>query len=235
MDEHEIEELLAGLGVADDAYRTPYYAAIAEHLDGRPRTKPQRIAEFGAASNGVIAALLRAFGYTDYEHLPYPEYDLLDLGSLGECTLDIVVLEQILEHLPNPFLAAQQLRRVLAPGGLVIAATVFLYPMHYVDPDDKQDYFRFTPLGLRSIFAEYDIHSASAYGSLPFVQHLSRHGWFEQGRSGGYGANTIQLARKAGRFDTGDEDFGVTTLILASRRESSTAEPLACDRRHQLR
>jgi hypothetical protein len=211
-----VNSLLARLGADDDAYRTPYYLAIAEHLSKYPRRKPQRIAEFGSAANGVIAGLLAEFGHDDYSLLRYPDYDLHDLSNVERQSYDVAILEQILEHLSNPFQAAEQLRQILRPGGLVIAATVFLYPMHYIEPSDKQDYFRFTPLGLRSVFRAYDVNLAQAYGSLRFVQHLSEHGWFEQGRSGGYTANTIRFARALDRFDMTDEDFGVTTLVLAT-------------------
>jgi SAM-dependent methyltransferase len=219
MTQAEIERLLAGLGAGNDAYRTPYYAEIARYLDQNRRTSEQRIAEFGAASNGVIRGLMNAFGYDDYTHLPYPKYDLLELSNVSRASFDVVILEQVLEHLPNPFRAAERLFRVLAPGGIAIVPTVLLYPMHYIDARDKQDFFRYTPLGLRAVFDAYDVQLATAYGSLPFVQHLSEHGWFEQGRSGGYGANTIDRAVEAGRFDMDDEDFGVTTLIIASRPE----------------
>jgi SAM-dependent methyltransferase len=222
MEPVEIERLVVDLGAGNDAYRTPYYVEIAQYLNAHPRTGRQRIGEFGAASNGVIRGLLAAFGHEEYTHLPYPKYDLLDLGNLPKASFDIVILEQVLEHLPNPFRAAERLRRILAPGGIVIVPTVLLYPMHYLDAGDKQDFFRYTPLGLRAVFAAYEVHLATAYGSLPFVQHLSEHGWFEQGRSGGYGANTISLAKDAGRYDLGDEDFGVTTLLIAACLERRT-------------
>src|SRR6266849_3214545 len=95
MDTVEIERLVSDLGAGDDAYRTPYYVEIAQYLDARRRAGGQRIAEFGAASNGVIRGLLAAFGHDDYRHLPYPQYDLLDLSNLPRASFDVVILEQV--------------------------------------------------------------------------------------------------------------------------------------------
>ncbi len=63
--------------------------------------------------------MLEAVGCQHYEHLAYPAVDLLRASTLSKLALDVVILDEILEHLPNPFLAAANLRRALRPGGVV--------------------------------------------------------------------------------------------------------------------
>jgi SAM-dependent methyltransferase len=58
----------------------------------------------------------------------------------------------VLEHLANPFQATEEIWRVLTPGGFVLAAAPFVFPIH-ADPDD---YFRFTENGLRQLFREFE-------------------------------------------------------------------------------
>src|SRR5262245_2430968 len=143
-----------GLGPQIDglsgAVRDPYYRDVWAYVSGRSWSGHERVSEFGAHSNGIMASLLAAVGCTDYEHLVYPQVDLLRPRTVPRAQFDVALLDEILEHVPNPFVVAETLFRALRPGGVVICSTVFLYPRHYVDPADKQDYFRFTPEGLRA-------------------------------------------------------------------------------------
>ena len=65
-----------------------------------------------------------------------------------EC-FDAMVCTEVLEHLPDPQLAAQEMARVLLPGAILVLTVPFNHPLHEV----PHDYFRFTPWGLRSLFA----------------------------------------------------------------------------------
>ena len=83
-----------------------------------------------------------------YESLQYPEFDLC--APLGTpAAFDIVICEQVLEHVPDPCAAAENLRRLCAPGGHVVVSTPFLIRVHELW--GMQDYWRFTPRGLRTL------------------------------------------------------------------------------------
>jgi SAM-dependent methyltransferase len=67
-----------------------------------------------------------------------------------EATFDVVLCLQVLEHVPDPAAAVRELRRVVRPGGRVLATTHGVYPFH-PNPDDL---WRWTSTGLERLFAE---------------------------------------------------------------------------------
>lgn len=64
----------------------------------------------------------------------------------GEC-LDVVYSIAVLEHVKKPWAVADEIFRVLCPGGHVVLELPFLNVIH-----DEDDYFRFTDNGIRSLF-----------------------------------------------------------------------------------
>ena len=64
----------------------------------------------------------------------------------GDC-FDIVYSIAVLEHVQKPWVVADEIFRVLRPGGYVVLELPFLNVIH-----DKDDYFRFTDKGIRSLF-----------------------------------------------------------------------------------
>jgi SAM-dependent methyltransferase len=60
------------------------------------------------------------------------------------------VSEAVFEHLARPWIAAQEIFKVLAPGGLCYTATHQTYPLHAV----PKDYFRFSDDALSLIFED---------------------------------------------------------------------------------
>lgn len=66
----------------------------------------------------------------------------------SEC-LDVVYSIAVLEHVRKPWAVADEISRVLHPGGYVVLELPFLNIIH-----DEQDYFRFTEKGIRSLFDE---------------------------------------------------------------------------------
>ena len=69
-------------------------------------------------------------------------------------TFEAVYSIAVLEHVRKPWIVAEEITRVLRPGGCVAVELPFLNVIH-----DEHDYFRFTDKGIRSLFDEtnYDV------------------------------------------------------------------------------
>jgi SAM-dependent methyltransferase len=66
-------------------------------------------------------------------------------------TFDAIVCDQVLEHVPRPWVAIAELHRVLRPGGTIWVSVPLSYPYH----EGPKDYWRATPDGLRVWMADF--------------------------------------------------------------------------------
>lgn len=78
-----------------------------------------------------------------YEQLHFPDFDLCNPAALHG-PYDLVICEQVLEHVADPIRAVRTLKRLCKPDGFVFVSTPFLVRLH----DHPVDYWRFTPDGL---------------------------------------------------------------------------------------
>lgn len=79
--------------------------------------------------------------------------DIHNMYQFSDNTFDCVLCTEVLEHCLDPQKAADELFRVLKPGGILLLSTRFLYPLH----DTPQDYYRFTKYGLLHLFGQFDL------------------------------------------------------------------------------
>ena len=82
-----------------------------------------------------------------------PHADLhgsIDALPVDDASFDVVLCLQVLEHVPDPAAAVRELRRVVRPGGRVLASTHGVYPYH-PNPDDL---WRWTHSGLERLFRD---------------------------------------------------------------------------------
>jgi len=87
--------------------------------------------------------------WRSYTRVEWPEFDLCSPGDLpGQ--FDLVICEQVLEHVRNPWTAVRTLRALCRPGGHVLVSTPFLVRLH----GSPEDYWRFTPDGLRILLED---------------------------------------------------------------------------------
>jgi SAM-dependent methyltransferase len=149
-------------GAADQWQRVVMNDAIGAHIDAlEPGTR--RAAEISGDSHAHRS-------WKEYTGLNYPDFDLcaplVDRGKF-----DVVICEQVLEHVPDPFGAAANLRELTPPGGHVIVSTPFLIKVHEFALFGMNDYWRFTPRGLRVLLesAGLAVDTVETWGNVPCV------------------------------------------------------------------
>lgn len=88
-------------------------------------------------------------------------------------SFDIVVSDQVLEHVEDPFMAAHEMYRVTKYKGVTIVTSCFMNPIHCNDKSDCcEDYWRFTPDGLRVLCKKYTkIHQCDGMGDFKLLYH----------------------------------------------------------------
>lgn len=76
--------------------------------------------------------------------------DAHDLAAFPDDAFDAVIAVSVWEHLARPWIAAQQVARVLKPGGIAYIATHQSFPLHGY----PSDYFRFSTEALWVLFGD---------------------------------------------------------------------------------
>jgi SAM-dependent methyltransferase len=87
-----------------------------------------------------------------------------DLRYIGTGSFGLAVCTGLLEHVPEPGQFVAQLHRILRPGGRLILSASAVFPPHG-NPDN---YFHFTPNGLRYLFREWTGFERLEGSSRPF-------------------------------------------------------------------
>jgi SAM-dependent methyltransferase len=114
----------------------------------------------------ISGAVHAGRSWKEYVTLDYPEFDIC--APLTEKRrFDVVICEQVLEHVEDPWAAAENLRRLCVPDGMVIVSTPFLIKVHELPELGMYDYWRFTPRGLRLLLerAGLEVESVGSWGN----------------------------------------------------------------------
>lgn len=100
---------------------------------------------------------LSALGY-DYVGLDYAETAAADVRGDAQCLpladgcFDLVIAASSFEHFPDPWAAARETARVLAPGGCAVVSLSFLEPYH------ARSHFHMSHLGAEKLFRDVGLH-----------------------------------------------------------------------------
>ena len=106
------------------------------------------------------------------EYLPYKGPDLYGDGHhlpIRSGSVDLVLSQAVLEHVPDPKATVAEIKRILRPNGLVYAEVAFMQPLHAV----PFHFFNVTPHGRSLLFQEFDILREGSFGGL-----AETIGWF---------------------------------------------------------
>jgi SAM-dependent methyltransferase len=115
--------------------------------------------------NSLSAAEISGDGHAskpwrEYTSLNHPEFDLCEPVA-GRGPFDVVICEQVLEHVVDPCAAAANLRALTVPGGHVIVSTPFLIKVHGLPA------LALTPQRSRARRAGLGVRAQSRLGETP--------------------------------------------------------------------
>lgn len=81
------------------------------------------------------------------DHLYYADIHNMTKCGVPVGVYDIIIANSVFEHLYNPFIAIQEIEKVMKPNGLLFWHTPFMFEQHGV----PHDYFRYTVAGARNL------------------------------------------------------------------------------------
>lgn len=124
-----------------------------------------KIIEFGG-SNSFIKNIFNHISYEVSDN--YPIVDLHDLSKFSSNSYDFVILDEILEHVAQPWLAVKEVYKILKIGGCLICSTPFLIAEHKC----PNDYWRFTKEGLTELLSDFERLEINSWGNAKSVCYL---------------------------------------------------------------
>lgn len=139
---------------------------------------------------------LRRVYYDNVVNLEICSYPTTDVRAVGEQlpfrdgVFDAVFSFNVLEHVKDPFACANEIARVLKPGGRLYCVVPFLQPFHAY----PHHYYNMTHMGLRNLFADTldaELQEVNA-GGLPIFTLT----WFLQQWLNGLPPDTQEQMKK---------------------------------------
>jgi SAM-dependent methyltransferase len=86
------------------------------------------------------------YNFRSYKVVEYPEYDVCT-EPLGLEQFELIIAEQVFEHVLRPDRAAANVYQMLRPGGVFVVSTPFLLKLHGC----PSDLYRWTEHGMRQL------------------------------------------------------------------------------------
>ena len=155
----------------------------------------------------ISGGLGRGFPFKSFEEFHYPEFDICtdvfrsENGRLRK--FDMIIADQVWEHLDRPYAATQNVRKMLNPGGVFYICVPF-YVRYHAFPVDCS---RWTARGLTNLLIEAGFPeagiTADQWGNLASAQR--------------------DCAKKWAKYDpaidnlTNDPDFPIVAWAVAQR------------------
>lgn len=123
-------------------------------------------------------SMWRDLGWAAYTAVEYPKFDI-SKDTLPE-RFDVIIAEQVFEHLRHPYSAARNISSMLRDGGVFVIATPFLVRVH----NEPGDYTRWTEMGLAGFLEDTGfVAETHSWGNREcLVANLHRWERFRNGR-----------------------------------------------------
>ena len=120
-------------------------------------------------------------GFKSFTEANYPEFDICSMVLPDR--YDLIIADQVFEHLLWPYRAGKNVYSMLKPGGYFLVTTPFMVKVHNVPVDCS----RWTELGMKHFLAEcgfpMEVIKTGSWGNKACVvanfNSWARRGWFK--------------------------------------------------------
>jgi len=159
-------------------YRDEQWVRVAQSDDWVRFLREMPAAEADALEISPAAgSRWRTFGFRSYLSVHYPAFDIT--AHTLDQTFDVIIAEQVFEHLKDPYSVARNVWKMLSDRGVFLIATPFLIRVH----NYPGDYTRWTPAGLEVLLDEcgFDAEVRSWGNKKAVIANLEkwpRYGWY---------------------------------------------------------
>ena len=127
--------------------------------------------------NKIKCKEIKTLDINIFDDYPDIQLDLSEEVEIEKTELyerfDVIICLAVLEHVYNPFIAIQNLKKMLTHHGIIFGYVPFLY--HYHAPRDLyfQDYYRYSKDGLAYLLKDFkDIKIYPVRGRLSSAMHI---------------------------------------------------------------
>jgi SAM-dependent methyltransferase len=118
--------------------------------------------------------------FKSYTEMNYPEFDICN--DTLEKKFDLIIADQVFEHLLYPYRAAKNVHKMLKPEGYFLITVPFLIKVHHL----PHDCTRWTKTGIKYFLNEcgFSLHNiiTGSWGNRACVKanfkEWARYGWF---------------------------------------------------------
>jgi SAM-dependent methyltransferase len=93
--------------------------------------------------------------------------------SFPENTFDTIICTEVFEHTKEPWIAIEEIEKVLKPGGLFIGSAPLINELH---GEDYGDYWRITPQGWQLLLKNFENVHIQSKGIRPQIDHVGATG-----------------------------------------------------------
>ncbi|MBP1860200.1 class I SAM-dependent methyltransferase [Rhizobium herbae] len=164
--------------------RDPLNSALSEFVRLIPSgSRVLNIGAGGEVMDVILANVKTGVEVVSSDVDPARKPDVVDdltATKLPAKSFDFVICAEVIEHVINPYAAAENIRHVLKEGGMAFVSAPFFFPLH----DEPYDFFRYTEFGLRKLFqhcSSINIRARASWGRTA-MHLLVRSLWFKDKR-----------------------------------------------------
>ena len=139
-------------------WRKQNYLFFEKELSALPKNSV--LVDLGAGQSD-FAELTSVFNLCAVDLYPYLGVNIVcDFQNgipLKDASADVVMLSNVLEHVPEPNTLLQECHRILKPGGILLGAVPFMIQIH----QRPYDFYRYTHMNLEYMLHEHAFKNAS--------------------------------------------------------------------------